>query len=155
MAKSTPQDKYFRYTKLFNRSSSWLLVITVILPILNAVITNSTIDSLLNLINFGVMVVYAGATFFGTFHLLPESENIRRSDYFHNTFGIPTTDDSSEEYFTNDDIERGFYKMAVNMFENCFFSLKVSSEMLLRSMIKMLVFVLILIYFAYMAFKTT
>ena len=49
-----------------------------------------------------------------------------------NSLQTQIADANSKEYYTNDDISKGVYKMGVNCFENSFFTKTISSKMLVK-----------------------
>jgi hypothetical protein len=100
-----------------------------------------------------LMMVFAILNMILEYYLIPSAEKIRRNDFIDNSFGSTLNISSSENYFTNNGIEKGIYKASVNLFENCLFSMNISKKMLIYEVIKTSLFVLILIPMAIYGFK--
>lgn len=56
------------------------------------------------------------------------AETYRRTDLVDNSFGCKLAENRSEEYYSNDELKNGLYKLGVNSFESCFFSYKIALE---------------------------
>lgn len=56
------------------------------------------------------------------------AETYRRADLVDNAFGCKLASNRSEDYYTNDELQKGLYKLGVNSFESCFFSYKIAAE---------------------------
>lgn len=54
--------------------------------------------------------------------LVPISDNKRRDDFLDNSIGSNLSLRQSVAYYDNDEVTQGLYKVAVNLFENCFFT---------------------------------
>jgi hypothetical protein len=81
--------------------------------------------------------------------LLPVAEKKRRLDYFENSFSKQFQLKASEKYYTNDEIQPGFYKMAVNLFQNLLFTSTISKKMVLSVVIKGAIFFLIFLLLSF------
>jgi hypothetical protein len=60
----------------------------------------------------------------------------RRCDFIDNSFDTTYSEENSMEYYSNDDIKNGIYKMAVNGFENAFFTFNIAKRMMKNLWIK-------------------
>jgi hypothetical protein len=76
------------------------------------------------------------------------AETYRRNDLIDNAFGTVLAEDRTENYYTNNELSQGLYKLGVNNFESCFFSYRIASKSLLCSWIKTGIISLIFIFFA-------
>lgn len=77
-------------------------------------------------------------------YLFQNAEANRKNDFINNSLNTQLSDKNSKDYFSNDSIDIGIYKLGVNCFENCFFSKFVSSKMILPMVVKS--FVILLLY---------
>jgi hypothetical protein len=64
------------------------------------------------------------------------AETYRRNDLIDNAFGTVLAEDRTENYYTNNKLPEGLYKLGVNNFESCFFSYRIANKSLLCSWIK-------------------
>ena len=81
------------------------------------------------------------------------AEKTRRFDLFDNSFGTKYNISSSIEYYSNDNISLGIYKLIVNVFQNCFWSFEISKKMKKLELIKTIIFSIIIIIFAILGFS--
>jgi len=82
-------------------------------------------------------------------YLFTRAEMRRRLDWLDNSFGTNFSGKKSQNYFTNEHLSPGLYKLAVNCFENSFHSQFIISRMLPGKMIQTLVIVSIFICSSY------
>lgn len=69
-------------------------------------------------------------------YLFFEASRQKRADLIDNSFHTQLAEDNSEQYYSNDNLGSGLYKLAVNSFENTFFTYNISKEMLLPVWLK-------------------
>ncbi|MCE3294295.1 MAG: hypothetical protein K0R65_9 [Crocinitomicaceae bacterium] len=102
------------------------------------------IDGLNALVTF-FSVVYFLSSIAQTL-LFPNAEFKRRKDFIDNSFNTNFSDTNSVDYFTNEEINHGVYKMGVNCYENAFHSKAVVRGMLPKEItITFIIFICILI----------
>lgn len=82
-----------------------------------------------NIINIVSLISYFGLDFIIDYHLYPLAEDSRKADFIDNSWGTKNSLQNSVDYYDNDELQYGIYKMAVNLFENVYFSLNVSKAM--------------------------
>jgi hypothetical protein len=87
------------------------------------------------------------------FVLIPFANNKRIDDFIDNSLGSNFSQKKSINYYDNDKIEFGLYKVAVNLFENCFFSKSLLSKSYITKIIWPIIFIIVLIFSAYTGFK--
>lgn len=107
-----------------------------------------------NSLNIVCLIVYFIIDSIVEYVLFPNAEDIRKSDFISNSWGIITTSKPSEQYYSNDEINFGLYKMTLNLFENSFFSYNVSKSMLLKKIIITSFFAVLIIVISYYGFKS-
>lgn len=134
ISKIVPFKSSFDTAKIFAKYANYSLWISTILLVvafyLQSLYPNykSQIDTI-NIINCFFIIVFAllsiliNITFY-------EASTKKRHDFIDNSFKTSYSEDNSHGYFSNDDIENGIYKMAVNGFENSFFSYNIAKKML-------------------------
>lgn len=62
----------------------------------------------------------------------PMAANERRKGFIDNSLGTKLLEKPVLNYYDNDSIEKGPYKMLVNCYENCFFTYNIIKVMLLN-----------------------
>ena len=66
----------------------------------------------------------------------PMAANERRKGFIDNSLGTKLLEKPVLNYYDNDSIEKGPYKMLVNCYENCFFTYNIIKVMLPKMAIK-------------------
>lgn len=79
----------------------------------------------------------------------PITASERRKGFIDNSLGAKLLSMPVTEYYDNDSIKNGAYKMMVNCYENCYFTYNIVKEMLLCTILKNAILFLILLLFAY------
>jgi hypothetical protein len=77
----------------------------------------------------------------------------RRSDFIDNSFESSLSEYRSIEYYTNENIANGVYKMAVNGFENSLFTYHISKSMMKSKWLKNIIFAFLILLFAIFGFN--
>ncbi|KAA6329429.1 hypothetical protein EZS27_021766 [termite gut metagenome] len=76
------------------------------------------------------------------------AETYRRHDFVDNALGCKLAENRSQEYYTNDSLQNGLYKMGVNSFESCFFSYNIASKTLFCLWVKTILLSIAFLFFA-------
>lgn len=76
-------------------------------------------------------------------YLFQSAETKRRKDFFDNSLNTKLAEETSEEYFTNDNISHGNLKLGVNSFENSFFTMSIAKKMFMPMFGKSVIFFLL------------
>ncbi len=135
MADYTPQEDFFSKLQEIEKSRCivfWISIIgSALIPLFNNDKFNSgfTAISLIVLICLGIQ----------SENYRSNAEKKRRSDLFDNSFGTKYNHDKSRGYYSNDEIPKGMYKIATNVFQNCLWSLEISNKMKDKEKIKNIV----------------
>jgi hypothetical protein len=161
MAKFTTHKEDFDRINLLNKINSilfWALLVINILPeLLKRFLTSPPkMDCYVTLINFLIIVSFIASFVIAIiveYYLIPVAESKRRADYFENSFIQNFQLKNSEEYFTNEEINPGFYKMAVNLFQNLFFTISIAKLMIPKVIFKAAIGLLIFISISYIGFN--
>lgn len=99
----------------------------------------TVIYSILDIITFISLVGYAVIDTYIEYFIVPAVEEKRKADFLDNAFGTHILAVNSVGYYTNDDIDQGVYKAAVNLFENSLFTYRVAQAMLFKRLIPVVV----------------
>ena len=118
---------YDKYANWILYTSSFILIIAFLLQTINK--EWSFISDILNSFNSFFILGYAILEFVVQ-HIFHEASTQKRYDFIDNSFETSLSEENSNDYYTNDDIGKGIYKMAVNGFENSLLTYNISKEML-------------------------
>lgn len=148
MAKSSPQTNYFMKALGLNKYYEKLLIIAMILSLVFIYIGENKLLILLSVLS----IVGFIALEYVISNYQEKAETIRRKDFIDNAFGTKLSNENSEEYYDNEEIEKGLYKALLNLFENSLFSKEISEKMLERKLKRSIIPALILIISAVYGF---
>jgi len=139
MNKIVPFKDNFDLIKSINKYANIVLYISTIVVLVSFIIGNSTkkfdlvIDYVLRANS--ILIISFLLMNFIIDYLLFNARKKKRLDFIDNAFGSSMTTDHSVGYFSNENIQPGIYKLAVNGFENVFFSLNISKKMIIKTLI--------------------
>lgn len=158
MAICAPHRINFKTVESIGKLNSFLFYAVLLIPLalmLQWVSAYPKIAHWVNFAYFWLILAYTITDYLLSFYFFPEAENVRRCDFFQNSFGNKFIDEPSIGYFTNDVLPQGIYKMGVNLFENLLFTTAISKAMLKKEIIKSIIFASAFAYFAFEGFSTT
>lgn len=137
MTKQVPHANLYETVTKLSNALNRLLISSTIISIAIIILNNFNFETnpnislwlsrLLALITFAFFILEIIRS--QTFH---RAELQRKNDFMDNSLKTKLADANSNEYYTNDDISNGIYKMGVNCFENSFFTKNISSKMLTK-----------------------
>lgn len=113
------------------------------------------LGTMTNLADFFKIVNYISIIGYGLLYIIveiimqPMAANGRRKGFIDNSLGTKLLDKPVLNYYDNDSIEQGPYKMLVNCYENCFFTYQIIKAMLPKMIAKNTVLFILLLIFAY------
>lgn len=142
----------FEQSNLFNKYAKLALWISAImLGIAYAIRTYysdySELSDFLSKINCFFIVSYSVLSFVSDV-IFYQASIQRREDFIDNSFKTTIADNRSVDYYTNDHIASGIYKMAVNGFENSLFTYNIANKMTTSLWIKNILFAIFILLFA-------
>jgi len=135
---------YDQYANIVLYVSSLILVGTFMIKTINP--AWEPISNIINSINCFFIVAYAVLKFI-TNNTFYEASIHKRFDFVDNSFDTTFSEENSRNYYSNDNIEKGIYKMAVNGFENCLFTYNIAKCMLKSLWLKNIIIALLFIFF--------
>lgn len=160
MAKSVPQKNDFKLIGKLSRTNRYLFFAIILfsaIPVISSYLVKPEFKEIIRdtalLFNLIALVVYHIILFIIEFSLVPVAEKKRRSDMFDNAFGTKLNFKESEGYFTNDSTPKGTKKLAVNLFQNCFWSSSISKKMIGPVILKTVVVSVVILVLAFWGFK--
>lgn len=148
MAEYTPQNNFFNKLRKTEKFRYKLFCISIIGSTIIPLFNNSNINNIFTIICL-IVLIYLELQ---SEHYRNNAEKKRRNDLFDNSFSTKYNHDKSEGYYSNDEIPNGIYKMAINVFQNCFWSLTISTKMKEREKNKNLIIGGIIALFAIFGF---
>jgi hypothetical protein len=141
---------YAHYADVVLYISTILLVTAFIIKSINPNL--EPISNIINGINCLFIVAYTVLKFI-TDYLFYGASTQKRFDFIDNSFKTSFSEDNSIEYYSNEDIEKGIYKLAVNGFENSFFTYNIAKLMLKPIWIKNTIIAIAFISLAIMGYN--
>lgn len=150
---SFEQSKSFtKYAELTLWVSTIVLIVAFIVKAYNPCWT--IYSELMSNINCFFIISYAILSFVAD-NIFYHASIQRREDFIDNSFKTTIAEYRSVNYYTNDDIVEGIYKMAVNGFENSLFTYNISNKMTTSLWIKNVVFAILILLFAIFGYNNT
>lgn len=157
MATFAPQFDLF---KIINKLSSfgrflfWLILGFSIFPFFyKEFCEKNSLNDIINILNIIGISLFFGIELINEFILLPQADNKRRDDFIDNSFGSKFSTNNSIGYYDNDEINKGLYKAAVNLFENCFFTYSLVRITTISKIIVPIIMVVSIIVLTFYGFK--
>jgi len=160
MYKSAPQTEF--YTKL-NQSEKYKKLIYYLIVLFSIGISvlnynNISLPIFLNDIKEIIYLLLLISLFILSliidYILLPNAHNTTRCDFFdHSLHTKFIHQQESEDYYTNQELDYGFYKFGVNLFESCFFTLNIGKRMVIKKLISTSLLFLLIVPMYYFGAK--
>jgi hypothetical protein len=101
--------------------------------------TLSPVKDLIKVCSYATMLSYMALLLIGKF-IFKSAEKAKRDDLIDNSFGTTFSDESSQGYYNNEDLDVGPVKLAVNAYESSFHTECTLRHMLFKNSIKALMF---------------
>ena len=162
MYKSAPQTSDYVLIEKLQKANKVIFISVILLSILSSIVASKivvlpeSINDIRNILYIGLIISLAIISIIIDYTLLPNAQSTTRCDFFDHSFGTKYIHHkSSEEYYTNTDLDFGMYKMAANLFESCFFTYTLSSRMRLKKIILCCVLLVVFIPLVFYGFKNT
>jgi hypothetical protein len=154
---NNPYKNTFELAKKINNYSLIFLYLSAIIIFLDFLIKSYfnqylQICDVLIKVNCFIIIIYAVLSFLSEYVFFNASSQ-RRIDFIDNSFETSYSDTKSSNYYTNDNIRSGIYKMAVNGFENSLFTYHIAKKMVLPLCIKNSLFIILFLSFAVFGFN--
>jgi hypothetical protein len=162
MYKSAPQTNVYDTISLLQRTKKVLFWSIIILSVLTSLKTagwltpSELISDLISMFHIISILGFTAISIIIDYILIPNGQKTTRNDFFDHSFGTKyIVHKNSEEYYTNQDLPNGFYKMSVNLFESIFFTYSIACGMRLKRIFTTSVLILVLIPLLYYGIKNT
>lgn len=150
--------KTIKFWRSFENVFLWItFIVSIIIQLLHCASTEncyiSCIQKIIHFINYISIIGYGFLYIIVEIIMQPMVASERRKGFIDNSLGTKLLPKPVINYYDNDSIDVGVYKMMVNCYENCFFTYNIAKKMLLRIILKNLVLCVILLTFAYIGIK--
>lgn len=131
----------------------WIIgVFSIVLPFLNTFSYNviiHIINDVANFLYFFILISYYILDLYTETFLYPATARKRRKGFIDNSLGSKFLEKATQNYYSNDEINVGPYKMLVNCCENCYFTFNIAKAMLPIIVLKNIFFSIVALAIAY------
>lgn len=134
--RSLPYKADYKLLKLLRKIGTRLFYIYIILPFLIHFTKREFTNKLLNFILIVTILSYYLINIYTEVYLCPKTAIKRRRGFLDNSLGSKFLESPVKQYYSNDSIHEGAYKMLVNCGESCYFTLKIVEKMTPHIVIK-------------------
>lgn len=158
MSQFTPQDEYFEKANKWDFYRKIFFIISTIASIICTFMSIYIKQLYWDCINNTILIVSLVGLFICDYQQdqnMCIGDEIRRNDLIGNSFNKKYNIDKSEKYYNNDEIKDGLYKLLVNIFESCFWSLEVSKKMKGKALKRLLILGFLILIIAIYGLKNT
>lgn len=155
MGENIPYQNSYQTLKLCRKIGFWGLILISILSIALPILRQYEFAfyDVFDFINIALIIGYFILTTVTEVFIYPNTSIKRRMGFIDDSIGSKLLDKPLSGYFSNDSIKPGSYKLAVNCYENCFFSYNIAKAMTLQIVIKNSIFFLFFLGCAYFGFQ--
>ncbi|WP_027339133.1 hypothetical protein [Halonatronum saccharophilum] len=151
MAKYSPQTDYFKVANNYKKAYKVLFWLMFSFSVIFSFFNNSLVVTGISIFAIVILAILD----FIVRHYTEKAEEVRRADFLDNSFGTKFVHNPSKEYYDNDGVEAGLYKMIVNVFENSLFSMEISRRMKEQELVKNIIFIIAVVCLAIYGFSRT
>jgi hypothetical protein len=153
-----PYEADYALLKKWRRIGTILLAIVSILSISypfvsNNFKSNTLLNSIVEYASYLAIISYYVTDITTEVFLYPATARLRRIGFIDNSLGAKFLSQESKNYFTNDVLKPGLYKLSVNCFENCYFTYNIAKEMTPAVVTKSVIFSIVFLTTAYIGLR--
>lgn len=164
MNESKKNSRFLPYEADFDTLNKWRRIGVILLYLVSALSilipfvsnlykSNILLKNIFEFANYIFIVSYYVVNVVTETFLYPATARLRRMGFIDNALGSKFLGKPTENYFTNDAIQPGAYKIAVNCFENCYFTYNISRGMHVSVITKNVLFAFVFLSTAYIGLK--
>ncbi|QXU48765.1 hypothetical protein KYG33_18575 [Chryseobacterium sp. D764] len=130
MNRIVPHKVNYDTTGLITKIQFWLMILGTIASLVT-IVPNlpDYVKELVDIVICIISIIYFVLEIIFN-KLFIKAEQSRIDDYIDNGLNSQLSEENSENYYTNEEIEKGIYKLGVNGYENAFFSKNVVEVMI-------------------------
>jgi hypothetical protein len=157
MAKYAPQYNLFAIIDRIRTGITaifWIIFILSVAPALIKMLDiKIDLEDAINTVNIIAISLFFVLEIIVEYILIPQADSKRRDDFIDNAFGSTFSPNPSVGYYDTDEVQKGLYKAACNLFENSFFTYSLAKVITVRKIVLPAIVLLSVIVFAYYGFK--
>ena len=157
MAKFSPQYNPHKVTAQLRASlyvTFWVIFLVSGLPsVCSQLEKHPNLKEALDIVNIVSISLFFVLEIIIEYIMFPLSEQKRRDDFIDNSLGSKFSPSNSVDYYDNEELQAGLYKVATNLFENTFFTYSLIKELTIRKIIIPAAILLAVFVFAYYGFQ--
>lgn len=158
------KDRFVPYENAYETLKKWRAIGSVLLYFVSAFSVliplmprlyqgTAPLYDFMQYINYLLIIAYYVVSIVTDIFLYPGTARLRRLGFIDNSLGSKFLGNDTRNYFTNDGLEPGIYKMAVNCFESCYFTYNIAKGMHPTVITKNVLFSIIFLSTAYVGIK--
>jgi len=161
MYTSAPQSVKYKLIDKLQNYNAFVFYLIILFSIISLIMgkfpcLNSEVLIVKNFIYVLLYIMYGIITIVVDYILYPEAQEVTRNDFLDNSLGTKFIEiNSSSKYYSNDELNEGFYRLAVNFFESCYFTVNISNKMKFKKLVVTLVLLLCFFPLIYIGIKET
>jgi hypothetical protein len=150
--KKIPYQNRFDLCKKATSAANWLLLVAGVLSLYFIWDPFATIlpwlSRMMMVVNILLIILQFALQALAEIYLYPEAEHDRLKGFFDNSSKLRFLDEDVQGYYDNDGIKPGLYKLAVNSFQNCFYTCNIAKRMTPKLALRNIAFFLLFIIVA-------
>ena len=128
-----PYEANYALLKKWRRIGNIVLAIVSILSVTLPFVSNNfksnvLLNNFMEYADYITIISYYVINIVTEVFLYPATARLRRIGFIDNSLGAKFLSKESKNYFTNDALKPGLYKLSVNCFENCYFTYNIAKE---------------------------
>lgn len=160
------QDKAYKITyKTLNNVRKYkkmALIATITIPFIQALLGSTDvipneyfckINDIIKFVNIFAIIAYGLLYVTAEIVMQPMLAKERQKGFLDNSFGTKLLCKPVENYYDNDDITPGAYKLMANCYEGCFFTYNIAKCSIKHVVLKNVALFIIIVVFAYWGYK--
>ena len=148
-----PYERDYKFLKKSKKIENILLYISIFC----SGVSNINIDKIYLKIFYCfyliIIILYFILSLYNEIILYPTTAEKRRKGFIDNSLGSKYLTEETKNYYSNDNLEKGPYKMLVNCYENCFFTLSIANKMYFSMVLKSLFCFILMLIIMYIGIK--
>ena len=153
-----PYEADYVLLKKWRRIDNILLAIVSVLSIVYPFVSNNfksnvLLNNIVEYASFLAIISFYITDIVTEVFLYPATARLRRIGFIDNSLGARFLNQESKNYFTNEALKPGLYKLSVNCFENCYFTYNIAKEMTLGVVTKSVIFSVVFLTTAYIGLR--
>lgn len=157
MARYAPQYNLFTIIDKIRTGITvifWIVfILSVAPPLIKMLDIKIDLEDIFSTVNIIAISLFFVLEIIVEYILIPQADSKRRDDFIDNAFGSTFSPSPSVGYYDTDEVQKGLYKAACNLFENSFFTYSFAKVITVRKIVLPAIVLHSIAVFAYFGFK--